>query len=109
MYDTTLSDKGDSKSFCFKCHRKEPKDSKQAEVYAVNGFCFNKKKDTFYSFGGNGEWVSWNKDTRAKYKNSGERIKEGYIAPPIVAGDLTEDASIFAYAYGYDWSQGAEG
>ena len=109
--DFSQSDRSDNKSFCFKCHRKEEKQNGQsvADVFSVNGFCFNKKHDTFYSFGGNGEWVSWNKDTRAKYKSNAERMVANQTAPPIVAGDQTEDASMFAYAIGYDWSQGMEG
>lgn len=88
--DFSQSDRSDGKSFCFKCHRKEDKQNggtSLADVYSVNGFCFNKKHDTFYSYGGNGEWVSWNKDTRAKYKSNAERMIANQIAPPIVAGD----------------------
>ena len=97
-YDTQLKDKGETKQFCFKCHRKENAQDKSAVVNSVNGFCFNKKHGTFYSYGGDGTYVSWNKDTKAKY-----RASEPFPGS-VVAADQTEDATIMAYAIGYDWS-----
>lgn len=78
-YDIKLADKGESKSFCFKCHRSESKADKSAVVNSVNGFAFNKKHGTFYSYGSDGCYVSWNKDTRAKYRAS-EPFGGGVVA-----------------------------
>lgn len=72
-------------------------------MWSVNGFAFNKKYNTFASYGGDGTYVTWNKDTKSKYRSS-EPFPE-----PIVAADFTEDATLFAYAIGYDWQKGAEG
>lgn len=80
-YDTKTHDKGASKDFCFKCHRKEDAQTKSATVWAVNGFCFNKKYNTFASYGGDGTYTTWNKDTKSKYRSS-EPFPE-----PIVAAD----------------------
>jgi hypothetical protein len=56
--------------FCFKCHRIENPSDKSAKVFAVNGFSFNKKYSTFYSYGGDGKIIGWNKDERAKYRET---------------------------------------
>ena len=69
----------------------------------MNGFSFNKKHGTFYSFGGDGVYTSWNKDTRSKYRSS-----EPFHGA-IVCADSNEDGTMFVYAIGYDWSRGAEG
>lgn len=98
-----MSDKNVSKDFCFKCHRKEDQQSKSATVWAVNGFCFNSKYNTFASYGGDGTYTTWNKDTKSKYRSS-ETFPE-----PIVAADQTQDGQLLAYGIGYDWQKGAEG
>ena len=102
-YIPSLHDKGDGRSFCFKCHRKEDLATKSAIVYPVHGFCFNKKHNTFYSYGGDGTYVSWNKESKAKY-----RASEPFQGP-IVAADQNEDGTMLAYAVGYDWQGGAVG
>lgn len=66
-------------------------------MYPVHGFCFNKKHNTFYSYGGDGTYVSWNKESKAKY-----RASEPFQGP-IVAADQNEDGTMLAYAVGYDW------
>ena len=96
-WDTKLADKGTSKDFCFKCNRKEDANAKTATVWSVNGFCFNKKYNTFASYGGDGTIVTWNKDTKSKYRSS-EPFPEA-----IVAADQSEDGQMLAYAIGYDW------
>jgi hypothetical protein len=48
--------------FSFKCHRLENIPDKSAKVFALNGFSFNKKYATFYTYGGDGRIVGWNKD-----------------------------------------------
>ena len=47
--------------------------------------------------------MTWNKDTKSKYRAS-EQFPE-----PIVAADFNEDGTLLAYAIGYDWHKGAEG
>ena len=47
--------------------------------------------------------MTWNKDTKSKYRAS-EPFPE-----PIVAADFNEDGTLLAYAIGYDWHKGAEG
>jgi mRNA export factor len=69
----------------------------------VNGFSFNKQHGTFYSYGSDGGYTSWNKDTRAKYRAS------ELFPGAIVAADLVDDGTMFAYAIGYDWARGFEG
>ena len=54
---------------------------KSGNVYQVNGFTFNKKYNTYISYGSDGSYVSWNKDTRCRYK-----VSEVHNFP-IVAGD----------------------
>lgn len=102
-YDFDKADKGDSVSFCFKCHRKEGTDKTKAEVNAIHGFAFNKQYNTFFTYGGDGHYVTWNKDSKARYRSSAQ------FPAPIVAGDQTEDGKLMAYAIGYDWAQGASG
>ena len=37
------------------------------------------------------------------------RLKTSKPAPwPVTSGDFLENATLFAYAYGYDWGKGAE-
>jgi mRNA export factor len=103
FFDFKLANKGDDKSFCFRSHRVECTDVRESNVHAVNGYAFNKKHGTFYSYGADGSYISWNAVSRAKYRASKQ------FPSPIVAADQSEDASMFAYSIGYDWSQGAEG
>lgn len=102
-FDTTKPDKGASKEFCFKCHRNENASTKTADVYQVNGFAFNKQHNTFASYGSDGVYVTWNKDTKSKYKSSKK------FPSPITACDMSDDGTMIAFAIGYDWSRGAEG
>lgn len=72
-------------------------------MWAVNGFTFNQKYNTFASFGADGTIVTWNKDNKSKLRASSD------FGQPIVCADFSEDGSFLAYAIGYDWSKGAEG
>jgi mRNA export factor len=86
--------------FCFKSHRND--DASGSKVYAVNGLSFNKQFNTFATFGQDGSYYFWNKDTKSKLKSTKP-------APwPVTAGDYLENATMFAYAFGYDWGKGAE-
>jgi len=102
-YDVNKEDKNRGMDFCFKCHRNENPKNKSADVYSVNGFAFNKKYNTFATYGSDGTFVTWNKDTKSKYKGSKK------MPSPVTACDFDDNANMVAYAIGYDWSRGAEG
>ena len=90
--------------FCFKSHRVDDTGSmpKPSQVYAVNGIVFNKQFGTFATFGQDGTYYIWNKDTKSKLKNN----KPG--PHPITAADFIDNATQFAFSFGYDWGKGAE-
>ena len=69
--DFTKGDRGKVANFCFKCHRvEEPTNKTEANVFSVNGFAFNKRYNTFCSYGSDGLITTWNKDRKAKYRMS---------------------------------------
>jgi mRNA export factor len=74
--------------FCFKSHRvdDDPKSSyaKPSQVYSVNGLTFNKKFNTFASYGQDGCYFFWNKDNKSKLKST----KPG--PSPVTAADYHE-------------------
>jgi len=90
--------------FCFKSHRVDDTSTppKPSQVHAVNGIAFNKQFGTFVTYGQDGSWFIWNKDTKSKLKNT----KAG--PHPITAADFLDNATQLAYAFGYDWGKGAE-
>jgi len=72
------------------------------KVYAVNGVCFNKQFNSFATYGSDGSYFFWNKDTKS-------RLKSTKAAPwPITSADFLENATMFAFAFGYDWAKGIE-
>ena len=91
----------DNRDFCFKCHRQEDASTKEGDVYTVNGISFNKTYNTFVTFGSDGQWFTWNKDTKSRYKQSTKSLM------PITASCFSEDAMILVHAHGEDWSLGA--
>lgn len=97
-YDLTKRDLGKAYDFCFKCHREENKAQMTADVYSVNGLCFNQKYNTFASYGSDGMFTIWNKDTKSKYKSSKK------FPAPITSAAFSDDATLLAYAVGYDWA-----
>ena len=102
-YDITQPDFGKNSDFCFKCHRDEQKNPAKADVFSVNGITFNVLYNTFATYGGEGQMIIWNKDTKSKYKASKK------FPAPLTAAHFTEDGKLLAYACGYDWSRGFEG
>lgn len=102
-YDLTVANKGKEKDFCFKCHRNEDQKTKQGECFTVNAFAFNQKFNTLASFGGDGLYITWNKDHKTKYKTSKK------FPSPVTTGDFSWDGALLAYAIGYDWSLGDSG
>ena len=90
--------------FCFKSHRIEepPPSSVPVKVFAVNGLTFNRTFNTFATYGQDGCYFFWNKDTKSKLKST-------KAAPwPVTGADYLENATMFAYSFGYDWGKGAE-
>jgi len=95
----------DQRDFCFKCHRKEGQSSassseKQDDIYTVNCVAFNKLYNTFVSAGSDGQWCTWNKDTKSRYKQSNKS------SHPITAASFSDDSAILIHCHGEDWSLG---
>lgn len=90
--------------FCFKCHRQENPKQFDGDVYTVNSISFNKLHNTFGTCGSDGQYIIWNKDTKSKYKSS----TKAQNPMPVTAGCFSDDASVWAFATGEDWSLGAE-
>jgi mRNA export factor len=86
----------DKKSFAFKCHRE------QQDVYAVNSIAFHPVYGTFATAGADGAFHFWDKNNKRRVA----QFKKGPL--PITSGVFNRDGSIYAYAYSYDWSKGAE-
>ena len=84
--------------FCFKCHRNEDKDSKGeimgGDAYTVNSISFNKEHNTFATAGSDGQWFTWNKDTKAIY-TKGPKSNFG-----ITCIKFSEDARILVHTHG---------
>lgn len=88
--------------FCFKCHRSEDAVKCSGEAFTVNGISFNKLHNTFVTCGSDGTFVTWNKDTKSRYKSSNK-------APlPLTSVCFSDDAQVICFAVGEDWSMGAE-
>jgi mRNA export factor len=66
----------------------------------VNNIAFNRKFNTFATFGSDGVFVTWNKDTKSKYVSC--------KAMPLAmqASDVSDNGQMIGYVVGYDWSAG---
>lgn len=84
-----------------------------AKLWTVNGIVFNKRFGTFCTYGSDGNYFFWNKDTKSRLRSN---KLQSY---PITAADFSEDgilfiivylliASLFAFAFGQDYSKGCE-
>ena len=102
-YDPSARELGKDLDFCFKCHREESKQNQRADVYSVNGITFNTLYNTFATYGSDGHYVIWNKDTKSKYKSSKK------FPSAFTSATFSDDGKLLAYAVGYDWSKGVEG
>ncbi|KAI6202871.1 hypothetical protein M3Y94_00490700 [Aphelenchoides besseyi] len=80
-------------NFTFKCHRSPD---------LINDIKFHPIHYTLATVGGDGRYMFWDKDSRTKLKNSEPMPKQ------ITKCDIHQSGNIFAYATGYDWSQGHE-
>jgi len=81
-------------NFAFKCHRVGN------NIFAVNDIAFN-AAGTFATMGSDGSFHFWDKDSKQRLKP----FKRANL--PIMCGAFNTNSSIFSYAVGYDWSQGA--
>lgn len=96
-----VDEKDAANNFSFKCHRESPANTKDiSNVYSVNAISFHPEHGTFSTAGSDGTFHFW--DGNAKH-----RLK-GYpsAGAPITATAFNRQGTIFAYAVGYDWSQG---
>ncbi|WFD37972.1 RNA export factor gle2 [Malassezia japonica] len=110
---------GRMKKFAFRCHRRANADHPDVPrtetlLYPVNAIVFN-SQGTFATGGGDGSISFWCKASRTRLKMF--ETKGSAMAPkevfktnpnrlPITAIAFNADASIFAYALGYDWHKG---
>ncbi|CAD8211550.1 unnamed protein product [Paramecium pentaurelia] len=93
----------------FKCYKEEEEQKvsqyrteKISRMYMCNTFQFNCRSSNWASTcGSEGTLAFW--DIGKKNKILGVKL-DG----PIVAGQVSQDGQIFAYATGYDWAQGLD-
>lgn len=113
---------GKVKKFAFRCHRRTNADHpdvprNETHLYPVNAIAFN-AQGTFATGGGDGSISFWCKASRTRLKTF--ETKGTAMAPkeffktnpnrlPVTAIAFNMDASIFAYALGYDWHKGYQG
>jgi len=90
-------------NFQFKCHRVTGGSGRtnEGQIYSLNDIDFH-PQGTFATAGGDGTFVFWDKDNRAKLKTF-QSCKY-----PITAVRFSTQGDLFAYAVGYDWSKGHE-
>ncbi|WFD06336.1 RNA export factor gle2 [Malassezia vespertilionis] len=110
---------GKVKKFAFRCHRRANADHSdvprnETHLFPVNCIKFN-SQGTFATGGGDGSISFWCKASRTRLKtfeNKGtpmapkEVFKTNPNRLPLTAIAFNADASIFAYALGYDWHKG---
>lgn len=99
--------------FSFRCHRKLPTGnanttrttlvSGETHLYTVNAISFHPIYGTFSTAGLDGTFCFWDKDAKQRLKNFPN------VGAPITATAFNRNGTIFAYARGYDWSQGHQG
>lgn len=100
--------------FSFRCHRKTPMgalatltrtavSNLETHIYAVNSIAVHPIYGTFATAGGDGTFCFWDKDARQRLKNFPN------VGAPVTATAFNRNGNIFAYARGYDWSQGFQG
>lgn len=100
--------------FSFRCHRKPPNgttsttrtllvSSNETHLYTVNAILFHPIYGTFSTAGSDGTFCFWDKDAKQRLKNFPN------VGAPITATAFNSNGTIFAYASGYDWSQGYQG
>lgn len=113
---------GRVKKFAFKCHRRAQADHpevprNESHLFPVNCISFN-VHGTFATGGGDGSINFWCKQSRTRLKafetkgainSPKELFKTNPNKMPITALGWNRDATILAYAIGYDWHKGYQG
>ncbi|KAF5208833.1 putative nucleoporin [Clavispora lusitaniae] len=99
--------------FSFRCHRKSPTGApanstrtsvaSETHIYPVNAISFHPIYGTFSTAGSDGTFCFWDKDAKQRLKNFPN------VGSAITATAFNRSGTIFAYARGYDWSQGVGG
>ncbi|KAF3015345.1 hypothetical protein E8E14_010785 [Neopestalotiopsis sp. 37M] len=92
-------------NFTFRCHRGSPDAKKVSLVYTVNDIQFHPVHHvSFSTVGSDGTYHFWDRVAHARlraYPNDG-----GSVGGSITTSAFNKDGDMFAYAIGYDWSQG---
>ncbi|PWZ03706.1 WD40 repeat-like protein [Testicularia cyperi] len=110
---------GKIRKFAFKCHRRAHTDHpetprNESHIFPINCIAFN-VHGTFATGGGDGSINFWCKQSRTRlrtFETKGpanapkELFKTNPTKAPITAIGFNRDATIFAYAVGYDWHKG---
>ncbi|MES1908081.1 MAG: hypothetical protein MHM6MM_001085 [Cercozoa sp. M6MM] len=91
------------KNFNYRCHRVD-RGGRTSDVYPIHAICFAPNFGTFATAGGDGKIHTW--DRVVRYRKA--ECKQACQAP-IVAAQFSPDASVLAYAAGYDWGKGMSG
>lgn len=89
----------------FKCHRIASATSRtHTDVYAVNTVAFSPvDKDVLATVGSDGVLSFWDVSARSKLRGFPS------VGHSLTAAGFSRDATMFAYAVGYDWSKGYTG
>lgn len=88
-----------SKNYSFKCHRNAVSSS-NTNVYAINAISVHPVYGTFSTAGSDGTFHFWDRERRLRLKGYGN------VGGPVTATGFSKTGGVFAYAVGYDWSQG---
>eukprot|EP01031_Cornospumella_fuschlensis_P024244 gene24244-29316_t len=98
-----------AKSFAFKCHRQEVKDtygaSKSSDIFPVNSVHFHHPYNTFLTAGSDGCVCVWDKDARHRVSYFDRFVKQNSVSDAKFA----PSGNLLVYALSYDWSRGVEG
>ncbi|KAJ2785776.1 RNA export factor gle2 [Coemansia javaensis] len=89
-------------NFSFKCHR-DTKVPINTAVYSVNSIAHHPVYGTFATASNDGSFVFWDKDSKHRIAAHTD------IGGPVISSAFSGDGKLFAYAIGYDWSQGYMG
>eukprot|EP00761_Pharyngomonas_kirbyi_P013643 gb/GECH01013672.1/.p1 GENE.gb/GECH01013672.1/~~gb/GECH01013672.1/.p1 ORF type:complete len:333 (+),score=61.79 gb/GECH01013672.1/:1-999(+) len=98
-----IDEKTHTNAFTFKCHRKDAQRGQPAKLFPVNDIAVHRQYGTFATVGADGVYCFWDKDAKQRLRQFNT---EGQL--PVVSCDFTQDGKLFAYAKGYDWSQGPD-
>ncbi|KAI1337858.1 WD repeat domain-containing protein [Xylariaceae sp. FL0016] len=101
-----LDEKKDSNTnFTFRCHRAQSEKAKDTtEIWAANSIQFHPTlPPTFTTGGSDGTFCFWDRIAHSKLRAYPS------VGNPITTTAFNRDGSFFAYASGYDWSQGHAG